>query len=77
MVNVALAPVDEGIARIAQPGRGLDQRIEHGLQFERRAADELEYVGGRGLLLKRLGQLALKISGSRFEIDACRRTFVR
>ena len=28
-----------------------DQRIEHGLQIERRAADDLEHVGGGGLLL--------------------------
>ena len=30
-----------------------DQRVEHGLQIERRAADHLEHVGGGGLLLQR------------------------
>ena len=34
-----------------------DQRIEHGLQIERRAADDLEHVGGGGLLLQRFGQI--------------------
>ena len=33
-----------------------DQRVEHGLQVEGRAADDLEHVGGRGLLLKRFAQ---------------------
>ena len=31
-----------------------DQRIEHRLQIEGRAADDLEHVGGGGLLLQRL-----------------------
>ena len=35
----------------------LDQRIEHGLQIEGRAADDLEHVGGGGLLLQRFAQL--------------------
>ena len=36
-----------------------DQRIEHGLQVEGRAADHLEHIGGGGLLLElnRLAQL--------------------
>ena len=34
-----------------------DQRIEHGLQIEGRAADDLEHVGGGGLLLQRFAQL--------------------
>ena len=43
--------------RLAQPRRRLDQRIEHGLQIEGRAADDLEHVGGGGLLLQRFAQL--------------------
>ena len=35
----------------------LDQRIEHSLQIEGRAADDLEHVGGGGLLLQRFAQL--------------------
>ena len=34
-----------------------DERIEHGLQIEGRAADHLEHVGGGGLLLQRFAQL--------------------
>ena len=33
------------------------ERIEHGLQVEGRAADDLEHVGGGGLLLQRFAQL--------------------
>ena len=43
--------------RLAEPRRRLDQRIEHGLQIEGRAADDLEHVGGGGLLLQRFAQL--------------------
>ena len=32
--------------------------VEHRLQVERRAADDLQHVGGRGLLLQRLGEIA-------------------
>jgi hypothetical protein len=47
-----------GMISVAKPGRGLDQRVEHGLQIEGRAADDLEYVGGRCLLLTRFLQFA-------------------
>ena len=43
--------------RLAQPRRRFDQRIEHRLQIEGRAADDLEHVGGGGLLLQRFAQL--------------------
>jgi hypothetical protein len=42
---------------VAQPHRGFNQRVEHRLQIEGRAADHLEHVGGRRLLLQRLAQL--------------------
>src|SRR5262249_2606038 len=48
---------DECLIRLAQPCRRLDQRVEHGLKIESRAADDLEHVGGGGLLLKRFAQL--------------------
>src|SRR6476619_7024718 len=35
----------------------MDQRIEHRLQIKSRAADDLEHVGGGGLLLQRFAQL--------------------
>ena len=33
-------------------------RVEHRLQFAGRAGDDLEHLGGRGLLLQRLGQIS-------------------
>ena len=42
---------------VAQPHCGFNQRVEHRLQIEGRAADHLEHVGGRRLLLQRLAQL--------------------
>ena len=56
---VMFAPltVDRRYVRLAQPRRRLDQRVEHRLQIERRAADDLEHVGGGGLLLQRFAQL--------------------
>ena len=42
--------------RVAKSHGRLDQRLEHRVQIERRAADDLQHVGGRGLLLQRLGR---------------------
>src|SRR5262245_29549231 len=47
----AVPQVDECLVGLAQVGRGCDQRVENGLQVEGRAADDLEHVGGRSLLL--------------------------
>ena len=44
--------------RFAQASRGFCQCVEHGLKIEGRAADDLEHVGGRGLLLQGLAQVA-------------------
>ena len=41
------------VVRVAQPRRRFDQRIEHRFEVEGRAADQLEHVGGGGLLLQR------------------------
>ena len=57
MVLVALATEYESVICVAKFDRGLDQCIEHNLQIERRAADNLEHIGRRGLLLQRLPQL--------------------
>src|SRR5262249_24271676 len=43
---------------LAQSGRRLDESVEHGLQIERRAANDAEHVGRRSLLLQRLVALA-------------------
>src|SRR5262245_2096097 len=42
---------------IAQSRRRFHQRVEHRLQIEGRAADDLEHVGSGGLLLQRFPQL--------------------
>ena len=42
---------------IAEPRRQFRQRIEDGLQIERGAADDLQNVGGRGLLLQEFAKL--------------------
>jgi hypothetical protein len=41
---------------VAQPRRGLNERVEDGLQIERRAANDLEYVGGGSFALIRFRQ---------------------
>src|SRR5262249_56637086 len=48
---------DESLVRIAETSGGPDQRIEHALKIEGRSADDLEHVGGRGLLLQRLSEV--------------------
>src|SRR5262249_30083822 len=52
----ALLPGDGRAVGVAKPGSRFHKGVEHGLQIEGRAADDLEYVGGGGLLLQRLAQ---------------------
>ena len=40
--------------RLAKSRGRFDQRVEHGLQIEGRAADDLEHIGGGGLLLQEI-----------------------
>src|SRR5215813_13091409 len=56
--NLAHWARDGGHIRLAQARCRFDQCIEHRLQIESRAADDLEHVGGRGLLRQRFVQLA-------------------
>ena len=56
-VNLTSCLTDRRHICLAQTRRRLDQRIEHCLQIEGRAADDLEHVGGGGLLLQRFAQL--------------------
>src|SRR5262245_25266709 len=53
----SLGTRDGSHIRLTKAGGGFDQRIENRLQIECRAADDLEHVGGGGLLLQRLAQL--------------------
>src|SRR5262245_53570087 len=50
-------PGDRGLVGIGKPSGGFDQRLQHRFEIERRAADDLEHVGGGGLLLQRFPQL--------------------
>src|SRR5262245_62116391 len=57
IVDCAFRSTDDSCIRLAQPRRRLDKGIQHRLQIESRPADDLEHVGGGGLLLQRLAQL--------------------
>src|SRR5262249_50064707 len=50
VVQLTVRPKDEALLGRTKPGRILDQSFENRLQIERRAADNLEHVGGGGLL---------------------------
>src|SRR5262249_52943227 len=54
---VTLGPPYAARFGIAEATRRFSERIEHRLQVEGRAADDLEHVGSCGLLLQRLAQL--------------------
>src|SRR6516225_10620613 len=48
---------DRRHVRLAKASGRFDERIQYRLKIEGRAADYLEHVGGRGLLLQRFPQL--------------------
>src|SRR5262249_27390435 len=51
-IDLAIAPEKKSVVRLAQTCYRLNKRVEHCLQIERRAAYDLEQIGGRGLLLQ-------------------------
>ena len=55
--KVALALEQPCMIGVTEPCRGFDQCIEHRLQIERRTADDLEHICGRGLLLQKFRQV--------------------
>src|SRR5262245_64792369 len=57
LVGRTLLSMNSGDVGLAQSSRRLHQRVQHRLQIEGRAADDLEHVGGGGLLLQRFAQL--------------------
>jgi hypothetical protein len=57
VVGVAVPSEDDAPSCLAQPHCCFDKGVQDRLQIKRRAADDLEYVGGRGLLLEGLAQL--------------------
>ncbi|MFZ1152920.1 MAG: hypothetical protein WAR76_24835 [Xanthobacteraceae bacterium] len=56
MEPAALVQKNNRIISVAMPRGRLDERIEHRLKIEGRAANDLEHVGSGGLLLERLPQ---------------------
>src|SRR6202023_1179139 len=58
VVSFALRSTYNHHVRLAQAGAPLDQRVEDWLELESRAADDLEPVGGHGLLLEGFTQIA-------------------
>src|SRR5437763_4510579 len=56
--DLAVTPEEKCVIRLAQAGRRFDQSVEHELQIEGRAADDLEHFGGGGLLRPRFVQFA-------------------
>src|ERR1700731_946656 len=57
-IRLAFWTTDDCGVGLPQAMRRFDQGIEHSLQVEGRAADDLEHVGGGCLLLQRLAQVA-------------------
>src|SRR5437763_2958460 len=57
-ISVASRAMEGCTVGLAQPRGRFHERIEHRLQIERRAADDLEHVGCRRLLLRRVLQVA-------------------
>src|SRR5216683_7672694 len=55
--NAIGAARDRALIGIAKPGCRFNQRVEHSLEIKGRATDDLEDVGGGGLLLERFAQL--------------------
>src|SRR3954470_12605879 len=58
MVHAAFVTDDRGLIGGAKPCRCLRHHGEHRLQIEGRAADDLQYVAGCGLIFQRLLQIA-------------------
>src|SRR5215470_4612330 len=56
-IQITLMHRDSALIGRAKPGSRFDERVEHHLEVESRAADDLEHVGGGCLLLKGLAQL--------------------
>ena len=57
MKHLAVEAINEPVGRIGELRGALDERLEHRLKLERRAADHLQDFAGSRLLLQRLAQL--------------------
>jgi len=57
VARIAVVTENHSSCCAAEPDSRIQESVEHGLQIEGRAANDLEHVGSRGLLLERLAQL--------------------
>ncbi len=55
----AVEAVDVAVLSAAEPGRRLDDGIEHGLEVERGAADHFQHVARRRLAFERPGEIVI------------------
>src|SRR5262245_9483154 len=55
--GIDIRACDADHVRLTQARGGLDQRLEHNFEVEGRAADDLEYIAGSGLLLQAFAEL--------------------
>jgi hypothetical protein len=53
---IALAQIKRAEFRLADSGRVREHGLKHGLQVAGRTGNDLEHLGGRSLLLQRLGK---------------------
>src|SRR5262249_6910621 len=56
-VELSFAAENESHRGIAEMRSGLDERVQNRLELRHRSADDLEHIGGSGLLLQRFAQL--------------------
>jgi hypothetical protein len=56
-IGIADSPSDNRLIGLAELDRRSREGVENRLKVKGRAADDLQHVGGRGLLLERLAQL--------------------
>ena len=59
--NVPLAESQHHVIDSTNPSGALDDGIEHRLHVGRRAADDAEHLGRRGLMLQRLAQFRIAL----------------
>ena len=57
-IDVAITKEDDRLFRLAKPRRRLGKSIQHRLEVELGAADDLEHISRRCLLLQGLSQLS-------------------
>ena len=67
--GAVLELIDAGHLRPAQPGRGVEDDLQHRREVEGRAADRLQHVGDRGLVVERFAQLGGAFGDLALEVD--------